>query len=485
MAGKREKRNAKVASASWARHLTDYLRAYIAAYRNEFERATAHPPKGGGFPVLPISPYLEKRDFKVLIAKTGVIVFLDDREPDGEWFMTEGPAILVDREPSVVPEEFQSMRKTAGTIGRPSKEIYRIVVDDCLPQHIWDGNLPVEYWHQKLSDGSSISVFTTHLGIEDASALLSYGALGRTLDLHLDIQVDAFWEPAIYSHIGMVRADRQKKRFFDHLEIHAHKSMAAWEPRSVWARAASDVRRDFLRHLPQNESGNPAFLGFTRGDTRSHFTMGGSRHHGWVGTQDGILQKLRVSIEELRDLLVFQKDATEDVFHSFLLENSVLFDVYGTIVNKPRFRYPEGQLSPVGKAFVEPDFIIKYQNSTYKLVELERASKRLGTRSGHPRQDLGQAAFQIAEWKDYIAQHYDQLRDKFPGISEKSPSLVVLSMDSINDCADQAELNRKISLYKRQFSVDEIWTYHDVLRNAEMLYTRLSALGATENIERS
>jgi hypothetical protein len=75
-------------------------------------------------------------------------------------------------------------------------------------------------------------------------------------------------------------------------------------------------------------------------------------------------------------------------------------------VSRPRFVYPEGK-SPLGKAYVEPDFVIRRPGSRYTVVELERPGKLVATKRGHARAEVTQASFQIAEFKDYIVEHYD------------------------------------------------------------------------------
>jgi len=82
------------------------------------------------------------------------------------------------------------------------------------------------------------------------------------------------------------------------------------------------------------------------------------------------LAVLEQLINRFEKLLNEFPDGHESVFHDFLKENSILIDVYVSqkdIVSKPRFHYPPGE-SPLGKAYVEPDFVIKYAGNKYKLV---------------------------------------------------------------------------------------------------------------------
>lgn len=127
------------------------------------------------------------------------------------------------------------------------------------------------------------------------------------------------------------------------------------------------------------------------------------------------IEKIGEKIEAFERLLNEHEDDNESVFHEFLYKNSFLLDLYGEPVSKPRFKYPTIIESPLRKAYVEPDFIIKYPNQHYKLVELEKPSKKVTTKRGHSSSEFTQPAFQIAEWNVFIAEHYEQIKADFPG----------------------------------------------------------------------
>ena len=74
---------------------------------------------------------------------------------------------------------------------------------------------------------------------------LTFGAFGRILDLKLSGYTSEFWIPRIIRDLGISTADRKNQRFFHYCELLRHADDAAWDPRSAWARANVDVRRDF------------------------------------------------------------------------------------------------------------------------------------------------------------------------------------------------------------------------------------------------
>jgi hypothetical protein len=73
-----------------------YLAEYIRLYRTEYERFTASPPIGAGYPQLQISPYLYSPEIACYVAKDGAVVADFSRVPAYDWAVAGGPALLVD-----------------------------------------------------------------------------------------------------------------------------------------------------------------------------------------------------------------------------------------------------------------------------------------------------------------------------------------------------------------------------------------------------
>jgi antiviral defense system Shedu protein SduA len=282
------------------------------------------------------------------------------------------------------------------------------------------------------------------------------------LDIKLPEPTSPFWRPHITRDLGFVPADRNSKRFFHYLELGPHLDEAAWDERSIPTRLAVDLRRDF------------AYAFATQ-----HQTGGGTISFGapnlWVERFHDRLRILGDTISRFATLLTEEGEANEAVFHRFLEENPIMLDVYGNIRSKPRFIYPPGE-SPLGKQYVEPDFIVLYPNNSYKLIELERPSKNLGTVRGEPCSEVTQAAFQTAEWKTYILKHYDQIRKEFPGISLDHRTMIVISRAMEESVGLGRKVRDYLELVKNQLNVDEVFTYDDLLQRAASAYARLSAL---------
>lgn len=444
------------------REILDYLFDYIHRYREEYQKAVAEPPNGGGLPKVPVSPYLSDGVFTCLLSRNGAVIFSSDRHPDYDWWIAGGPAMKVDYEPTKTPAYVSELLKKNNLVGK-SIGIYRIVSKEILPDEIWCGN--IEPKRSSLVDkrgNIELKISEFDESLERVVSRLTFGALGSVLDIRIDQNSDSFWKPFILTNLGFFPADCNGLRFINYMEVLPHRNRAAWHKKSIRTRVISDVRRDFARCAGKQEEVGMISIG----DPDL-----------WVENYQRSLHRLGESISALDDLLRFNADANEDVFHNFLRDHPFILDIYGTIDNKPKFRYPQGQSSSIGKTYVEPDFIIRYPDGTYKLVELERAAKLIKTRAGHPRQDIGQAAFQVAEWKSYISEHYNLLRDRYPNISSRCPSMVVISRDRQSGFSSREEIERYIATLKNQYNIDEILTYDDVLKRARILHAKLSNLG--------
>src|SRR5438105_3343062 len=103
-----------------------YLSSYSAAYRREFLRLTAAPPKGAGYPPLAVSPYMHPGTIECLVSPDGVAVFSSLPEPEYKWWIAGGPAVMVDYSQTKTPEWIVALLKAQGIFGKPIG-IYRIV----------------------------------------------------------------------------------------------------------------------------------------------------------------------------------------------------------------------------------------------------------------------------------------------------------------------------------------------------------------------
>jgi hypothetical protein len=447
-----------------------YLSAYASAYQSEHRRLTAPPPGGAGFPLIVESPYLDSGFLSCLLAEDGAVVIDRSWEPPPGWEIAGGPAMMVDyADPeSRVPPEIVNLLKQEGIYGQ-NIGIYRICFAEPPSEDTWRGIVPhpIDRVTVTAPSGLRIEVSEVDLSWEALVERLTFGAYGPILDLHLPETTGDLWQPRIIRDLGFLTADREHSRFFHYLELLRHVDAAAWDERAIWARAKLDVRRDLLHGITK--------IGEQGGGTVSF------GHDTFLLDAAAFRDRLRAfekAVDGLERLLNEQPDADEQVFQRYLTEHPLVLDVYGEVVPKPNFVYPD-DASPLGKAFVQPDFLVRRHPSSYRLIELERPSKGMATKKGQSRAEVTQAVFQIAEFKDYIKEHYDRLRDDYPGINRNCTTAVIVSRSTEASFGGRADVRRHLQLLQEQHNIDELLTYDDLLVQAKEALARLSGLSGT------
>jgi hypothetical protein len=445
--------------------LAAFLFAYSRSYREAYDRATTSPPTGPGYPRLPSSPFLEESVFDAYITEDGVVINHKGKEPDYQWFIAGGPALKVDYEPTRTPSTVTEMLKAEGIFGKPIG-IYRVVAKTPMRQSVWCGRVLRVAREITASDPElriTLNVKEVRGSLAEVVNALSFGAYGHILDIHLPSPQSPIGRPHLIRNFGIFTADLEGRRFFTHLEIHGQADAAAWDMRTIQLRVQHDLRRDIASRLadPTQERGGSMSLG------------GGPDY---FATYSDRLTRLGSSIEALRAALQTHADDVEALFHEVLLENPLLLDVYGACESKPKFLYPTGITSPIGKESLEPDFLIKYSDGSYKLIEIERPSKNVATLQGQPRAEVTQAVFQCAEWRHFIKTHYQTLAKKYPEIQTRCRTAVIMSRTNQVSFKEIEDVNAYKGLMIEQFRIDEFYTYDDLYDRARTAYELLSGL---------
>jgi len=447
------------------KNLGESILFYIEKYRESYVSFTSAPPHGAGYPKITTSPYLTSKEFDIYLAKDGVVINEVSSEPNYQWYIGGGPALKVDYEPTRTPKEVTTFLQKNNPAGK-SIGIYRIVTKKQIPASVWKGKF------KNISSKSVIScdkldVKINLLKIESqlsqVVSTLTFGAYGEVLDITLPSESDPFGIPFIMEKMGFFPSDLNNRRFFNYIEIYGHAFHCAWDKRLMHLRVKNDLRRDFAKKLANVDNENQGVI----------YPSGSDK---WIENYTNRLLKLEVAIDDFRQILQFQSHETESVFHSLIERHPVLLDVYGKAESKPKLIYPSGEISPIGKSYIEPDFIITYSDQSYKLVELERASKNIATSQGQPRSEVGQAVFQTAEWLHFISEHYHLIRSKYPSINVKRKTCLIMSRSTQTSFKNSVDMNRYKELIISQYSIDEFLTYDDLFDRACQAYFFLTGL---------
>jgi hypothetical protein len=445
--------------------IAEFIFAYTWRYRSAYLRATEPQPNGPGYPKLVRSPYLDAKAIQVYVAQDGVVVSVEN-EPTHQWYIAGGPALKVDYEPSRTPQSVTKYLTDNKLLGVPIG-IYRVVSKVPLASCVWRGriqNIEQELTIANDELGLTLNLKKINSSYKKLVNILTFGAFGTILDLQFDNNTIDFGTSRIHKNFGFFPADLNNRRFFDHFEVFSHADDAAWDPRLINLRVQQDLRRDIGTAL--------AAVGKeSEGGTMSICT--GAE---WLESYNNRLDSLKNAINDLGEALKFQPDGIESVFHQILEKNPVLLDVYGTCESKPELSYPNGQTSPIGKTKLQPDFIIRYPDQSYKMIEIERPSKPIATSQGQPRAEVGQAVFQTAEWKHYIKTHYSLVASRYPGIQSKCKTSVIMSRLTQQNFKSVSDARSYMGLMMDQYNIDEFLTFDDLLERAITAYTMLSGL---------
>lgn len=448
-----------------------YLARYVDRYRREYAAMTAQPPEGGGYPDLSTSPYLRATSLIAYVALDGAAIADYTWEPPGQWEVAGGPTLLVDYEPTRTPVWVHEVLSQHDLVGQ-NIGIYRIVSPAPLGDAIWAGRVPPAIETASARVGTTyIEVGTYDISLEDLVARLTFGAFGRVLDLRFPPDDADFWDPHVVRDLGFAPADRHARRFFHYLELLHHGDQAAWDPRSAGHRAYVDSRRDFAASIGTQPGGT---IQVPRGAQAVSGTIVPQANPFEVVA--GRVLNLSRAIDEFRSLV--ESKEQEARYQELLEARPELLDAYGIRIHaRPRLRYPEGEKSPVGKRYVEPDFVIEYPGRRYALVELERPETRLGTQGGQPSAQATTPAFQLAEWRSFITQHPNIVEELFPGLPHDYTTMVVMSRSTDQAGRDPVAYRRLIA---STYNVDDLFYYDELAERAEVMLARLTALGIDE-----
>lgn len=460
--------------------LATFLFAYARSYREAHARATTPPPSGPGYPRLPCSPFLVASVFDAYITENGVVIDHQGKEPGHQWFIAGGPALKVDYEPTRTPPRVNEILKAEGLIGKPIG-IYRIVAKTPMRQSVWRGRVLGVAREVTISDPEleiTLNIKEVRGSLAAVVNAISFGAYGHVIEIVLPNPQSPIGRPHLIRNFGIFTADLKGRRFFTHLEIHGQADAAAWDERTIQLRVEGDLRRDLASLLADPTQGGGGLMSF------GHVPDWRVPH--WLIPYSDRLARLGRSIEALRAALQNRAEVVEAEFHELLLTHPLLLDVYGICESKPRFIYPDGARSPVGKASLEPDFLVRYSDQSYKLIEIERPSKNVVTAQGQPRAEVTQAAFQCAEWLHFIKTHYQTLVARYPEIQARCKTAVIMSRTNQLSFKGVDDISTYKGLMAELYRIDEFYTYDDLYDRARTAYDLLSGLlpsGAYSSVE--
>ncbi len=136
------------------------------------------------------------------------------------------------------------------------------------------------------------------------------------------------------------------------------------------------------------------------------------------------------SILAAYDDLLTTNDSDESIYQEFFENHPLLLDPRAFPVwSKPDFH---GQL--------EPDFLIRTNENSYVIVEIETPGKLLVTQQGQVSAQTMHAVRQVAQYQDYLRTHLAAASETFPHFAPPS-GLVVIGREASLDAAQKDALD--------------------------------------------
>jgi hypothetical protein len=431
----------ELATSASTSDVARYLVEYVHCYRSEYERFTARPPNGPGYPKLAISPYMEGV-LDCYLAHDGTVVCLFGPEDDSVSYLST---------PEIARSTALEIPVRRGGISTTRSDLAHEVLDGRIPP-------PLEASRITSDIPADIRVLRFDMNLNE---LLSYLTLGVMHSEAGPPDETYFWLPSIHRNVWFT-SFTGRERYFRYFELSHHVDRSAWDFRAALIRAHADVRRDFAFAITHPEASG---------------TLSSPQLPPVIAEKlIDALSPLKEAIDGFTCLLDDHNVDVEEKFHAYLVSHPILLDVYAVAVSKPRFLYPDGAL-PSDKTYVEPDFILQYPGLRYKLVEIERPLLALERKDGGGRAGLSHAAFQIAEWQDFIANYPEAVKTKFPGlVSGRYTTTIVIGRRNEIGSSDYTDNIRRIATLERQYGCDEVMTYDDLLDRCKAALTQLQSL---------
>lgn len=154
--------------------------------------------------------------------------------------------------------------------------------------------------------------------------------------------------------------------------------------------------------------------------------------------------------------LINESGQKEEIYQKYLGENPILIDPLAKEI------IPKQKL---GDDYIT-DFVIRKLNNEYLLVEIEKPSDNIFSKSNDFTSKFTHALGQVLDFQEWVESHIEYAGSKLPGISSPTGVLIIGRSESLNSI-QRAKLKRFNTTMNGRIKV---FTYDDVLRNASILY---------------
>jgi hypothetical protein len=188
------------------------------------------------------------------------------------------------------------------------------------------------------------------------------------------------------------------------------------------------------------------------------------------------LSKFSMDIEEFSQLLTKSWDSPEKKFLDYLDTHSHLLDLYAASIEpQPFLVIPDEALSTINGRGRLPDYIARYRDDTYLLIEVERPSKPIFV--GHesqPSHELTQATNQVSQWSEIIRSFGNYLT-KYPGIRNHR-KLIIIGRENVGRFESPEEFRSELNRINQDHEDTTIITFDELVERNRVAIARIKAI---------
>lgn len=408
-----------------AKQLLSFLRRYVDSYRKECKNLTATPPDGAGYPTALLNrAYTDSRLIRVYLLRDGVVI-----------------ADVVEAKPS------------EGYLLDNSMEI--------MPARL----------KETLVEGTDIEVVTAKHSLGNFVSMITLGMF----NVQTNGEAIEFGRHSGFAKL-MLRNDRLKKeRPISYIAWYPYLDKGGWHPKNAWIYAFYDVRYDIAGAIAMQEKAGKVFKVDNGGEIVAIPTDVIWREYDIKTKLGAKLGRFSKDLEEFKRLLE-SKFSHEATFLKYLDDHPHLLDLYAVSIEpQPFLKIPEEKLSTIRGRGRLPDYIAKYRDDTYMLIEIERPDKPIFVGNDiQPSHQLTQAINQVSIW-DEIIRSFGNYLVEYPGIRNHT-SLVVIGREHCRKFSSMEEFRTELNRINQLHNRINVITFDDLVERAEVAIAKIAAI---------
>ncbi len=269
----------------------------------------------------------------------------------------------------------------------------------------------------------------------------------------------------------------KKERHVSQIDSYYYLDKSGWEPKNAWLYAFYDIRYDIASAIAEQEKVGKTYTVDGGGQITATPTDTIWREYDIKAKIGSKLAQFSSDIQEFERLLIECGDSQERKFLEYLDSHSHLLDIYAVFIHpQPFIEIPEKELCTISGMRRIPDYIAKYRDDTYLLIELERPSKPIFVgKDNQPTNQLTQSVNQTSTW-DEIIRCFGAYLTKYSGI-QNHRNLVIIGRENAQKFSTFEEFRSELNRLNQMFrNVATIITFDELVERAKVAIARIRAI---------